>query len=49
MMSASTEDCPASKELETQSGWLFVALERQIDGALKFAQEIESKQYGQES
>jgi hypothetical protein len=45
MMSASTRDCPASKELEKQSGWLFVTLEGWIDGTLKFAQEIESKQY----
>ena len=43
-MSASTQDCPASKELETQSGWLFVTLECWIDGTLKFAREIESKQ-----
>jgi hypothetical protein len=45
-MSASTQDCPAGKELETQSGWPFVTLECWIDGTLKFAQEIESKQYG---
>jgi hypothetical protein len=46
MMSASDQDCLASKELETQSGWLFVTLEGWIDGTLKFGQEIESKQYG---
>jgi len=37
MMSASAEDRAAGKDLETQGGWLFVALERWVDGALKFA------------
>jgi hypothetical protein len=31
MVSASTEDRSASKDLEAQSGWLFVGLERWID------------------
>ena len=36
MVSASTQDRTAGKDFETQSGWLFVALERWVGGALKF-------------
>ena len=36
MVSASTQDRTAGKDSETQSGRLFVALERWVGGALKF-------------
>jgi hypothetical protein len=35
MASASTQDRTADKDFEAQSGWLFVALERWVGGALK--------------
>ena len=47
-MAASTEDGAAGKNFETQRGWLFVRLERRIDGALELAQKIETKEHGQE-
>jgi len=48
MVSASTQDRTAGKDFETQSGWLFVALERWVDGALELTQEIETKDHSQE-
>jgi hypothetical protein len=44
---AATEDGAAGKDLETQRGWLFVSLERWIDGALELAQKIETKKHRQ--
>jgi hypothetical protein len=38
-----TQNRAASKNLETQGCGLFVALERWIDSALEFTQEIETK------
>jgi hypothetical protein len=49
MVCTSAQDRTASKELETQSCWLFVSFKCGVNGALKFAQEIESKQHSQES
>ena len=49
VVSASTEDGAASENLEAQGGRLFVGLEPWIDGALEFAQEIETKEHSQES
>jgi hypothetical protein len=37
MVPSSAEDRAAGKDLETQGGWLFVALECWVDGTLKFA------------
>ena len=48
-MAAATQNRAASKDLEAQSRGLFVALERWIDGALEFTQEIETKEHSQES
>ena len=48
-MSASTEDCAAGENLETQGSGLFVSLKGRINGTLKFAEEIESKEHRQES
>ena len=47
VMAAVTQNRTASKDLETQGCGLFVALERWIDGALEFAQEIETKDHSQ--
>ena len=47
-MAASTKDGATGKNFETQRGWLFVSLERWIDSALELAQEIETKEHGQE-
>jgi hypothetical protein len=44
MVSATTKDSAAGKNLKTQRGWLFVSLERWIDGALELAQEIKTKE-----
>ena len=41
VMSAATEDGAAGKNFETQGGWLFVSLERWINGALELAQRAE--------
>ena len=48
-MSASSEDCTAGENLETQGRRLFVSLKRRINSALKFPQEIEPKDHRQES
>jgi hypothetical protein len=42
VVSASTQDGAAGKDLEAQRCWLFVSLERWIDGTLELAQEIET-------
>ena len=42
VVSASTQDGAAGKALEAQRCWLFVSLERWIDGTLELAQEIET-------
>ena len=47
VMAAATQNRAASKDLEAQSCGLFVALERWIDGALEFTQEIETKEHSQ--
>jgi hypothetical protein len=49
MVSVAAQDIAAGKDLETQRSGLFVSLERRIDGALEFAQEIEAEEHGQES
>ena len=49
MVSASTQNRAAGKDFETQSSRLFVSLESRIDGALKFAQKIKTKEHGQQS
>jgi hypothetical protein len=49
MVSASTQNRTAGKDFETQSSRLFVSLESRIDGALKFAQKIKTKEHGQQS
>jgi hypothetical protein len=48
MVSASAKDRAASKELETQRCWLFVSLERWMNGALELAQEIETEEHSQQ-
>ena len=48
-MPASTKDGTTGKNFETQCGRLFVGLERWIDSALEFTQEVETKDHGQES
>ena len=48
-MSASTQDCAAGENLETQCRRLFVSLKRRINSALKLAEEIEPKEHRQES
>ena len=48
-MPASTKDGATGKNFETQCGRLFVGLERWIDRALEFTQEVETKDHGQES
>ena len=49
MVSASTKDCAAGENLETQCRRLFVSLKRRINSALKLAEEIEPKEHRQES
>ena len=49
MVPTSAQDGAAGKDLETEGSWLFVSLECWIDGTLKLAQEIETKEHGQES
>src|SRR6266481_4056506 len=45
VVSASTQDGAAGKALEAQRCWLFVTLERWIDGTLELAQEIETTEF----
>jgi hypothetical protein len=45
MVSTAAQDRATGKDLETQCGWLFVGLERRIDGTLEFTQEIEAKEH----
>ena len=47
VMAAATQNRAASKDLKTQGCGLFVALERWIDSALEFTQEIETKKHSQ--
>jgi hypothetical protein len=49
MVPTSAQDRAAGKDLETEGSRLFVSLECRIDGTLKFAQEVETKEHGQES
>src|SRR5262249_28214918 len=48
-MSAAAKDGAAGKNFETQRGWLFVSLERWINGALELTQKIETKEHSEEA
>jgi len=48
-MTAAAQDGAASEYRETERGGLFVALDCRVKGTLKFAQQIEAKEHGQES
>jgi hypothetical protein len=48
-MTAAAQDGTASEYRETECGRLFVALDCRVKGTLKFAQQIEAKEHGQES
>jgi hypothetical protein len=48
-MTAATQDGAASEYRETERGRLFVTLDCRLKGTLKFAQQIEAKEHGQES
>jgi len=49
IVTAAAQDGAAGEDRETEGGRLFVALDCRIKGRLKFAQEIEAKEHGQES
>ena len=49
VVTASTKDRAAGKDLEAERCWLSVSLQCRIDGTLELAQEVETKEHRQES
>jgi hypothetical protein len=49
IVTAAAQDGASGEYRETERGRLFAALDCQVKGTLKFAQQIEAKEHGQES